>query len=83
MDVLEQAGGVKALDGVVDLAGSQLAARTSLEIRPDRIGLDPAIAFDNDAICRLRDRNARRRNAHDPGTDSNPAEDNTAKGQSP
>src|SRR5262245_14499819 len=47
-DLLEQAGGVKPLDTLVDLKGVESAARAGLEIGTDGIGLDPLVALHHD-----------------------------------
>ena len=65
---------------LVDLRRTELATRAGLEIGPDGLGFDPAVALNNDGISRLRDRDARRRHSHNPGPDKESPEDQTDDG---
>ena len=60
-DVLEQAGGIKRLERLVDLVAVEALARVEPEVGADGLGLDPAVAFDDDRARGLRGRMAGRR----------------------
>ncbi len=64
-DILKQAGGIKRLQGGIDLGGVEMLAGRYLEVGAHRIGIDAAVALDDDGACshagigRRRNGNAR------------------------
>ena len=59
LHVLKQAGGIKRLQRGVDPRRIQPFTAGAPEIRADRIGFDPPVAFDDDIGNRLRQRDHR------------------------
>ena len=65
-------------------AGAKLAARAGLEIGADGLGLDPAVALDNDGIDgSARPQRPKTPRRDNPGADKDTPEDDTAKRQPP
>ncbi len=62
----KQAGGVQRLERGIEVGGFELLAARGMEIRPDRVGLDPLVALDPDRGSRggLRSREGHREPRH-------------------
>src|SRR5262249_56931293 len=69
--------------GFVSLRGADTTTWTGREIGASGVGLQQAIAFDDDRVDRLRNSGARRGNCHEASADKDTAEDQAANSQSP